>query len=157
MTKFANKTYFTLNMINQAVNILLVEDDYLDIMNVERELKKINVMHDILVARNGKEALNMLRGAGTNKISPAPSVILLDINMPKMNGLEFLAELRTEPEFSHIPVFIMTTSNEESDRMAAQKLNVAGYIVKPLTFDSFENSHSSLDSFSLFIDLIKLK
>ncbi|WP_242922791.1 response regulator [Pontibacter liquoris] len=139
------------------VNILLVEDDYLDIMNVERELKKINITHPILVGRNGKEAMNMLRGEGTQKIQPAPSVILLDINMPKMNGLEFLAELRRDPEFSHIPVFIMTTSNEETDRLAAQRLNVSGYIVKPLTFDSFENSHSSLDSFSLFLDLIKLK
>jgi CheY-like chemotaxis protein len=144
-------------MNEQGANILLVEDDYLDIMNVERELNKINVTHDILVARNGREALNMLRGVDATKITPPPSIILLDINMPKMNGLEFLAELRREPEFSHIPVFIMTTSNEETDRFAAQKLNVAGYIVKPLTFDSFEKSHSSLDSFSLFIDLIKLK
>jgi CheY-like chemotaxis protein len=144
-------------MSDKKVNILLVEDDYLDIMNVERELKKINVNHPIHVARNGKEALNMLRGGeGEARISPAPSVILLDINMPKMNGLEFLAELRREPEFSHIPVFIMTTSNEESDRFQAQKLNVAGYIVKPLTFDSFNKSHSSLDSFSLFLDLVKL-
>lgn len=145
-------------MSDKAVNILLVEDDYLDIMNVERELSKINITHPLVVARNGREALNMLRGAeGADKISPAPSVILLDINMPKMNGLEFLAEIRRDPEFSHIPVFIMTTSNEDVDRMAAQRLNVTGYIVKPLTFDSFEKSHSSLDSFSLFLDLIKLK
>ena len=145
-------------MSDKAVNILLVEDDYLDIMNVERELSKINVDLPLLVARNGREALNMLRGTeGAVKISPAPSVVLLDINMPKMNGLEFLEEMRREPEFSHIPVFIMTTSNEDIDRVAAQRLNVAGYIVKPLTFDSFEKSHSSLDSFSLFLDLIKLK
>lgn len=144
-------------MTNKQVNILLVEDDYLDIMNVERELKKIGVAYPVHVARNGREALSMLRGDGVEKITPAPSVILLDINMPKMNGLEFLAELRTEPEFSHIPVFIMTTSNEETDRFAAQKLNVAGYIVKPMSFDKFENSHSSLDSFTLFLDLIKLK
>ena len=144
-------------MTDKQVNILLVEDDYLDIMNVERELKKINIEHPLHVARNGREALSMLRGEGVPKISPAPSVILLDINMPKMNGIEFLTELRREPEFSHIPVFIMTTSNEESDRMAAQRLNVAGYIVKPLSFDSFEKSHSSLDSFSLFLDLIKMK
>ena len=145
-------------MSDKEVNILLVEDDYLDIMNVERELSKINVTLPLLVARNGREALNMLRGTeGSEKITPAPSVILLDINMPRMNGLEFLAEMRREPEFSHIPVFIMTTSNEDIDRMAAQRLNVTGYIVKPLTFDSFEKSHSSLDSFSLFLDLIKLK
>lgn len=144
-------------MSEKIVNILLVEDDYLDIMNVERELKRINITHPIHVARNGREAMDMLKGYGVVKISPAPSVILLDINMPKMNGLEFLAEIRNDPEFSHIPVFIMTTSNEESDRFAAQKLNVAGYIVKPLTFDSFEHSISSLDSFNLFLDLIKLK
>jgi CheY-like chemotaxis protein len=144
-------------MSEQAVNILLVEDDYLDIMNVERELAKINISHPIHVARNGREALNMLRGEGAEKISPAPSVILLDINMPRMNGLEFLTELRHDPEFSHIPVFIMTTSNDETDRMQAQRLNVTGYIVKPLSFDNFEKSHSSLDSFSLFLDLIKLK
>jgi len=144
-------------MTNKEVNILLVEDDYLDIMNVERELKKISIMHPIHVARNGREALDMLKGNGMTKISPAPSVILLDINMPKMNGLEFLAELRREPEFSHIPVFIMTTSNEETDRLAAQRLNVEGYIVKPLSFDNFEASQSSLDSFTLFLDLIKLK
>ncbi len=144
-------------MSEKIVNILLVEDDYLDIMNVERELKKISINHPIHVARNGREALSMLRGEGVPKITPAPSVILLDINMPKMNGLEFLAELRTEPEFSHIPVFIMTTSNEDTDRLEAQRLNVTGYIVKPLSFDNFENSHSSLDSFSLFLDLIKLK
>ncbi|QCR23335.1 response regulator [Pontibacter sp. SGAir0037] len=144
-------------MSDKSVNILLVEDDYLDIMNVERELKKINITHPIHVARNGREALDMLKGNGVPKISPAPSVILLDINMPRMNGLEFLTELRHDPEFSHVPVFIMTTSNEESDRFAAQKLNVTGYIVKPLSFDNFENSISSLDSFSLFLDLIKLK
>ncbi len=144
-------------MPEKKVNILLVEDDYLDIMNVERELKKINIAHPIHVARNGKEAFDMLKGNGVEKISPAPSLILLDINMPKMNGLEFLTELRHDPEFSHLPVFIMTTSNEESDRFAAQKLNVTGYIVKPLSFDKFDNNISSLDSFSLFLDLIKLK
>jgi CheY-like chemotaxis protein len=144
-------------MTENLKNILLVEDDYLDIMNVERELKKINIEYPIHVARNGREALNMLRGEGAEKISPAPSVILLDINMPKMNGVEFLEELRHEPEFSHIPVFIMTTSNEETDRMEARRLSVSGYIVKPLTFDSFEKGPSSLDSFSLFLDLIKMK
>ena len=144
-------------MSKDLVNILLVEDDYLDIMNVERELKKIGIAYPIHVARNGREALNMLRGDGVPKISPAPSVILLDINMPKMNGLEFLAELRHEPEFSHIPVFIMTTSNEETDRLAAQNLGATGYIVKPLSFDKFGGDNSTIDSFSLMLDLLKMK
>jgi len=144
-------------MSEKVNNILLVEDDYLDIMNVERELKKIGLTQPLHVARNGREGLKMLRGDGVPRISPAPSVILLDINMPKMNGIEFLTELRHDPEFSHIPVFIMTTSNEESDRLATQKLQVTGYILKPLSFDNFNNNQSSLDSFSLFLDLIKLK
>ena len=144
-------------MNDKITNILLVEDDYLDIMNVERELKKIGINQPLHVARNGREALKMLRGEGVPKIAPAPKVILLDINMPKMNGIEFLTELRHDPEFSHIPVFIMTTSNEETDRIAAQKLQVSGYILKPLSFENFDNNLSSLDSFSLFLDLIKLK
>ncbi|MDX5346835.1 MAG: response regulator [Hymenobacteraceae bacterium] len=143
-------------MNEQKRCILLVEDDYLDIMSVERELKKINIDLPLHIARNGREALDMLKGEGVPKI-PRPSVIMLDINMPKMNGLEFLSELRKDPEFSDINVFIMTTSNEDTDRFAAQKLNVSGYIVKPLTFDTFGNSNSSIDSFSLFLDLVKMK
>jgi CheY-like chemotaxis protein len=144
-------------MTEKITNILLVEDDYLDIMNVERELKKIGIAQPLHVARNGREAIKMLRGNGVEKITPAPEVILLDINMPKMNGIEFLTELRHDPEFSHIPVFIMTTSNEETDRMSAQKLQVSGYILKPLSFENFNNNMSSLDSFTLFLDLIKMK
>lgn len=139
-------------------SILLVEDDYLDIMNVERELKKINIELPLFIARNGREALAMLRGEGVPKINPLPSVVLLDINLPKMNGLEFLAEIRSDPEFAHLSVFIMTTSNEEVDRLAAQNLRVTGYIVKPLTFDTFGTiRESALDAFSLFLDLIKMK
>ena len=104
-------------MTNNEATILLVEDDYLDIMNVERELKKLNVNLPLFVARNGREALNMLRGeGGATKINPAPKVVLLDINMPKMNGIEFLEIVRNEPELKHLNVFIMTTSNEETDR-----------------------------------------
>lgn len=145
-------------MTNNQVNILLVEDDYLDIMNVERELKKLNVNLPLHVARNGREALNMLRGeAGTPKITPLPSVVLLDINMPKMNGIEFLASVRKDPELMHLNVFIMTTSNEETDRLAAQNLRATGYIVKPLSFDKFGGTDSTLDSFNLMLDLLKIK
>ncbi|WP_210487505.1 response regulator [Rufibacter aurantiacus] len=139
-------------------SILLVEDDYLDAMSVERELRKIKVMVPLHKAKNGREALALLRGEpGTPKLNPLPNLILLDINMPKMNGIEFLEELRNDPYLSDMSVFIMTTSNEDSDRFAAQNLRVNGYIVKPLTFDTFNDGASSLDSFSLFLDLLKLK
>ncbi|MBK0402005.1 response regulator [Adhaeribacter sp. BT258] len=145
-------------MTENQVSILLVEDDYLDIMNVERELKKLNINLPLHVARNGREALNMLKGeGGATKIIPKPSVVLLDINMPKMNGIEFLEAVRKDPEFRDLNVFIMTTSNEESDRLAAQNLNATGYIVKPLSFDKFGGENSTIDSFSLMLDLLKIK
>jgi len=145
-------------MTDNQVSILLVEDDYLDIMNVERELKKLNINLPLHVARNGREALNMLHGeGGATKIIPKPSVVLLDINMPRMNGIEFLEAVRRDPEFRDLNVFIMTTSNEESDRLAAQNLNATGYIVKPLSFDKFGGQNSTIDSFSLMLDLLKIK
>src|SRR5687768_9628171 len=101
-------------MIDKIANILLVEDDYLDTMIVERTLRKMNVIHKLFIARNGQEALDMLRGKGVDKISPLPSIIMLDINMPKMNGLEFLSELRIDEQLKDIKVFIMTTSDQES-------------------------------------------
>ncbi|GEO04037.1 response regulator [Adhaeribacter aerolatus] len=144
--------------MDSEASILLVEDDYLDIRNVERELKKINVNLPLHIARNGREALDMLRGEGYPKIEPLPKVVMLDINMPKMNGIEFLTEIRQDPVLHDLNVFIMTTSNEETDRFAAKNLNISGYIVKPLTFDSFGGkSGSTIDSFSLFLDLLKIK
>ncbi|MDB5261465.1 MAG: two-component response regulator [Adhaeribacter sp.] len=136
----------------------MVEDDYLDIRNVERELKKINVNLPLHIARNGREALEMLRGEGSPPINPLPKVVMLDINMPKMNGIEFLTEVRKDPILRDLNVFIMTTSNEDSDRFAAKNLNVSGYIEKPLTFDTFGGKNgSTIDSFSLFLDLLKMK
>jgi CheY-like chemotaxis protein len=137
-------------------NILLVEDDYLDIINVERAFRKANIHHKLIVARNGKEALSLLHGLDREKITPKPSLILLDINMPKMNGFEFLEEIRTDPGFRSIPVFIMTTSEEEADRQQALRYNVLGYIIKPLSFDDLGTRVSSLDSFNLLCDLLKI-
>lgn len=141
-------------MIDKVANILLVEDDYLDTMIVERTLRKMNVIHKLFIARNGQEALDMLRGKGVDKINPLPSIIMLDINMPKMNGLEFLSELRNDEALKDIKVFIMTTSDQESDRLVSEELGVSGYILKPM---NLTNSSSSKDSFNLFIDLMNLK
>ena len=133
--------------------ILLVEDDYMDIINVERELRKLSITLPLLIARNGQEALTLLKN---NDI--LPSVVMLDINMPKMNGLEFLSEIRKDKELEHLNVFITTTSMEDSDRAEAADLEVSGYIEKPLTFDTFgSRSSSRIDTFSLFLELLKLK
>jgi CheY-like chemotaxis protein len=121
------------------LNILLVEDDEVDVMTVQRAFKKGNINNPLYIAGNGIEALAMLRGqSGIVPAMPTERrIILLDLNMPKMNGLEFLQELRDDPTIRQIPVVVLTTSNEEQDRVQAYHLNVAGYILKPITFGSF--------------------
>jgi len=109
--------------------ILLVEDDYLDVESVKRSLKKSNIAHTLHVAHNGVDAIEMLTRE-TDRVSP--DVILLDINMPKMNGIEFLGIVKSYYSLKNIKIFIITTSAEEYDKMAAHNLGVAGYILKPL-------------------------
>ncbi|UYZ63283.1 response regulator [Hymenobacter weizhouensis] len=138
-------------------SILLVEDDQMDIMNVQRELRKHNISAPLHVARNGREALNLLRGENGEDRIPKPSVVMLDLNMPRMNGLELLDTLRSDPEFVGLNVFITTTSDLETDRLKAQDLAVSGYIIKPLSFDTFGEGGATVDGFSLFLDLLRLK
>lgn len=132
--------------INQnAMTILLVEDDEVDVMNVKRAFKKNNISNPLLVAHNGLEALDILRSTEQN--SPLPRIILLDLNMPKMGGIEFLKEIRKDSELAHLSVFVMTTSNEDSDKVEAFNLNVAGYIIKPLSMERFIAAVSTLNSY----------
>lgn len=135
-------------MHDQSVNILLIEDDEVDIMNVQRAFKKNQITNPLYVASNGLEALRMLRGELNHAmISPLPEIILLDINMPQMNGIEFLRELRKDESLRNISVFILTTSNEEANKLAAYNFNVAGYILKPIDFNNFVETVSTLDKF----------
>jgi CheY-like chemotaxis protein len=124
---------------NLALNILLVEDDEVDIMTVQRAFKSGQIANPLHIANNGLEALAMLRGeTGQPSVIPLDRrIILLDLNMPGMNGLEFLRELRSDATIKHIPVVVFTTSNEERDRIETYCFNVAGYIRKPATFDRF--------------------
>jgi CheY-like chemotaxis protein len=126
-------------MEDKKIHILLVEDDEVDVMNVRRAFKKNNIVNPLYMAGNGLEALAILRQEG--KIEPAMPqarrLILLDLNMPKMNGIEFLRELRLDESLRSIPVIVLTTSNEDRDKVEAYNLNVAGYILKPVTFSNF--------------------
>ncbi len=141
-------------MKDNTINILLVEDDEVDVMNVQRAFKKNHINNKLYVAGNGLEALALLRGDGENeKILPKPKIILLDLNMPKMNGIEFLQELRSDPELEAISVFVLTTSGDERDIVAAYKLNVAGYILKPVELDNFIQALSTLDLFWSLIEM----
>ncbi len=132
--------------------IFLVEDDEVDIMNVKRAFKKNEIDNPLEIANNGLEALNMLRGEGGYPKMQRPGIIILDINMPKMNGLEFLKELRADQEFKNMPVFVMTTSMEDQDIIQAYDFNVAGYILKPLSFDKFKEAVAKLSSYWKLIE-----
>ncbi|WP_082217646.1 response regulator [Dyadobacter psychrophilus] len=127
------------------MTILLVEDDEVDVMNVKRAFKKNNISNPLVVASNGIEALEVLRSVSPDR--PRPKIVLLDLNMPRMGGIEFLKEIRQDPELSSLSVFVMTTSNEDSDKIEAFNLNVAGYILKPLSMDRFISAVSTLNSY----------
>ena len=141
-------------MKDNTVSILLVEDDDVDAMSVKRAFRKVNIANPLYHAEDGLQALHMLRGVeGHTKISPTPKIILLDINMPRMNGIEFLRELRNDPELHAISVVVLTTSNEERDKIAAYNLNVAGYILKPVDPESFITAVSTLNLYWSLIEM----
>ncbi|WP_378951500.1 response regulator [Pelosinus sp. sgz500959] len=124
-------------MANKELHLLLVEDDDIDILNVKRSLRKLNLLNPIHVAHDGLEALYLLRGTETTPPIPSPTLILLDINMPRMNGLEFLREIRSDQQLHHLSVVVLTTSDEERDIVEAYQFHVAGYILKPVLPEKF--------------------
>jgi CheY-like chemotaxis protein len=135
---------------SRALNILLVEDDEVDVMNVKRAFKKNNIANPLFVAGNGLEALDVLRG-GT--IPQDRRLILLDLNMPLMTGIEFLRELRADEVLRLTPVVVLTTSDDERDRVEAYNLNVAGYILKPVTFSNFCEAMAALNKYWTLVEL----
>ena len=129
-------------------NLLLVDDDEIDVMTVQRAFKKNNITNNLYIATNGIEALAMLRSNGNPPVVPPERrLILLDLNMPKMGGIEFLRELRKDPTIKAIPVIVLTTSNEDKDKVEAYNMNVAGYIVKPVTFSKFVEAVATLNKY----------
>jgi CheY-like chemotaxis protein len=121
-------------MTDHLLNILLVEDDEVDVMNVKRAFAQHHIMNPLFVAGDGVEALRMLRAG---EVPRERRIVLLDLNMPRMNGIEFLRELRRDPALSATTVVVLTTSKDEQDKIHAYDLNVAGYLVKPVTFVNF--------------------
>jgi CheY-like chemotaxis protein len=119
--------------VSNSFSILLVEDDAVDVMSVKRALRQLNTNHVLNIAGNGEEALSWLRVPG----QPLPGIILLDLNMPRMNGIDFLKNLKADDRFRRIPVVVLTTSKEESDRLQSFNLGAAGYMVKPVEYAGF--------------------
>jgi len=120
----------------------------LDIIDISRQLDKQHIIYQLQTGRNGEEAIRLLEDS-----AELPDIVLIDINMPKMNGLELLQTIRHREEWKNLNCFIITSSDEKIDRRAASLLGASGYITKPLKL----NSPASMDAFNLMIDLINLK
>lgn len=129
--------------------ILLVEDDRVDAMTVERALTELNIANPLVHVVNGEDALEFLQ----NPESDAPHLILLDLNMPRMNGVEFLGVVKNDDRFKHLPVIVVTTSKEESDKIEAFRLGVAGYMAKPLDYIQFVEVIKTINSYWTLCEL----
>ena len=121
--------------------ILLVEDDQVDAMTVKRALKEIRVTNRLDIVGNGEEALSFLRNPENEK----PGIILLDLNMPKMNGIEFLKIAKKDKTLKRIPVVVLTTSKEEQDKVDSFDFGVAGYMLKPVDYTKFVEVVRTID------------
>jgi len=134
----------------RITNILLVEDDEVDVMNVRRAFARNHITNPLFVVGDGIEALNKLRSGDMPRDR---RIILLDLNLPRMNGIEFVRELRKDPELTSTPVVVLTTSNDERDRIDAYQLNVAGYLVKPVTFTAFCDLMAALNKYWTLVEM----
>jgi CheY-like chemotaxis protein len=123
--------------------ILLVDDDNAEMMTVKRALKELNVHNELVHHLDGENALNYLRDNNNKE----PCVILLDLNMPKMKGTDFLAAIKADAKLKQIPIIILTVSNNEDDKMKCFELCAAGYIVKPATYEKFIKAMDMLDAY----------
>ncbi|MCY1063829.1 response regulator [Nannocystis sp. RBIL2] len=136
-------------MDNRELHILLVDDDEVDVLTVKRAFQRNRLTNPIHVANNGLEALEKLRDGS---LGPR-RLVLLDINMPKMNGIEFLRALRADSALQTTAVVVLTTSNEERDKIDAFKLNVAGYLLKPVTFGNFIDLMATLNKYWTLVEM----
>lgn len=135
----------------EEVHILIVDDDNISIRAVKRAIDKMKLANPVRVAYDGLQALEVLRGQADEDQLLPPYVVLLDINMPRMNGHEFLAELRNDPNLRRAIVFVLTTSDAPKDVMAAYEKNIAGYVVKENLFESFKQTLEVVNLFSKLI------
>lgn len=134
-------------MKTNMVTILLVDDDMVDVMAVKRSFRALKIANPVIEARNGIEALERLRGENGYERVPPPCLVLLDLNMPRMGGIEFLEQLRGDQSLCRTLVFVMTTSAETEDRLQAYDKNVAGYVLKQRLGESFLGAINMLEHY----------
>jgi CheY-like chemotaxis protein len=137
--------------MRRKLKILFIEDDEIEVMKLTRTLKKLEEKHSITEARNGEIALKILEDK-----DQLPDIILLDLNMPKINGIEFLRILKNDDVLRYIPTIILTTSNNRSDVKECFNIGIAGYVIKPLKYDEYVSKLSSVLSYWSQNELIKV-
>lgn len=136
---------------DKDITLLLIDDDDVDVMGIQRALKKLEIHNAVVRARDGLEGLAKLREChGARK----PYLVLLDLNLPKLNGLELLAEIRKDPEVSSAVVFVLTTSKAEEDKLVAYKHNIAGYIIKSQVSDGVMRAMDMLHGYWRVVELL---
>jgi len=129
--------------------ILIVEDDEVDVMTIRRAFKEIDVVNPVVRQENGELAIDYLR----DERSPKPGIILLDLNMPVMSGIEFLKTIKHDEDLRRIPVIVLTTSTEQEDKINSFNLSVAGYMEKPVDYRRFVDVMRSIDLYWSFSEL----
>ena len=137
---------------SNRTTFLIVDDDEVAVMAIRRAMKKLNLQNPIEVARDGQEALDRLRGVDGADVT-RPFIVLLDINMPRMNGLEFLAEVREDRELERSVIFMLTTSDAPEDIAAAYAHKIAGYIVKENAYDTVQAAMELMEAYTEVVQL----
>jgi len=140
--------------MNSFARILMVEDDPRDVELTLTALDEHNLVNEVVVARDGKEALDYLhsRGKYAGRSGENPAVVLLDLKLPKVNGMEVLEQIRSDERLKMIPVVVLTSSHEDKDMLASYKLGVNAYVVKPVDFHDFVNAVKELGMFWAIIN-----
>ncbi|TYP96706.1 CheY-like chemotaxis protein [Tenacibaculum adriaticum] len=133
------------------MQILLIEDDEIEIMKFHRTISKLKLKHQVIEARNGEEALQIL-----SKKDRLPHIILLDLNMPKINGIEFLNILKKDSVLKYIPTIVLSTSNNYKDMLECYKIGIAGYVVKPLKYEEYKEKMLKILSYWSINELISV-
>ena len=133
------------------LKILLIEDDMIEVMKLNRTISSLKLDHTVIEANNGEDALEIL-----NKKDQLPDIILLDLNMPKVNGIEFLKILKNDAQLKYIPTIVLTTSSNQKDLKACFEIGIAGYVLKPLKYDDYVAKIKRILAYWSINELIKV-
>ena len=137
--------------MKNSLRILLIEDDTIETMKLNRTIASLKLNHTIIEAKNGEEALELLL-----KKDNLPDIILLDLNMPKINGIEFLSVLKKDDTLKYIPTIVLTTSNNQKDLLECYKIGIAGYVLKPLKYEDYVSKIEKVLSYWSINELISV-